>query len=98
MVFRVRTVKIERNIVTTARECDRQRIDPVICDDDRRRTNRAPQVKRPSIARRALFNFRASRRVAAPRVAYSFNFNNPFTKESKHVIDDFDSQSGELDR
>ena len=65
MVFRVRTVKIERNIVTTARECNRRRIDPIICDDDRRETNRAPQVKRPSIARRALFNFRASRRVAA---------------------------------
>lgn len=42
------------------------------------KTNRAPQVKRPSIARRALFNFRASRRVARDS-----DFDNPFTEGVK---------------
>lgn len=80
---RAPAVKIERNIVTAARECDRQRIDPAIRDDDRRETNRAPQNRETSVHPLGERSLISARHVASRRIAHEFD--NPFTKESKHV-------------
>lgn len=79
-IFLARVVKIERNIVTTARECNRRCIDPVISHNDCRETNRAGETSN----KRALFNFASRARVTSRCTEYS-DFDNPFMKESKHV-------------